>query len=133
MQEFHQKEKLDFTKIQTAIDALQEFNMRNEYRYLNNLLHPEKCKGVKIPSAVPVPSCSFQLHNCITVRTNSVGNLAIMFNPFFLGKTPDTGDRIPDGQVHVTNIDDLYGGGRRKNRVRKIDEVDDLGDKSRPV
>ena len=77
-------EKLDFTRIQTAIDALQEFNMRNEYRYLNNLLHPEKCKGVKIPSQIPIPSCSFQLHNCVTLKTNASGNLAIVFNPYFL-------------------------------------------------
>lgn len=102
-------EKLDFTKINNAVDALQAYNSKNEYRYLNNLLHPEKCKGVKIPSQIPVPSCSFQLHNCITVRTNSLGNLAIMFNPFFLGKFPDAlGDKIPAGQVHVTNTDDLY-------------------------
>ena len=102
-------EKLDFSKINNAVDALQAYNSKNEYRYLNNLLHPEKCKGVKIPSQIPVPSCSFQLHNCITVRTNSLGNLAIMFNPFFLGKLPDAlGDKIPAGQVHVTNTDDLY-------------------------
>ena len=101
-------EKLDFEKIKDAVDALQAFNTKNEYSYLNNLLHPERCKGVKIPSPIPVPSCSFQLHNCITVRTNSLGNLAIMFNPFFLGKTPDISDRIPAGQVHVTNIDPFY-------------------------
>lgn len=77
-------EKLDITRIQTAVEALQEFNMRNEYRYLNNLLHPEKCKGVKIPSQIPIPSCSFQLHNCVTLRTNASGNLAIVFNPYFL-------------------------------------------------
>lgn len=101
-------EKLDFDKIKNAVDALQVFNSKNEYSYLNNLLHPEKCKGVKIPSPIPVPSCSFQLHNCITVRTNSIGNLAIMFNPFFLGKVPDSADRIPSGQVHVSNTDNLY-------------------------
>jgi hypothetical protein len=101
-------EKLDFDKIQNAVDALQVFNSKNEYSYLNNLLHPEKCKGVKIPSPIPVPSCSFQLHNCITARTNSIGNLAIMFNPFFLGKVPDSSDKIPAGQIRVENVDGLY-------------------------
>lgn len=101
-------EKLDFGKINNAVDALQAYNSKNEYNYLNNLLHPEKCKGVKIPSQIPVPSCSFQLHNCVTVKTNSIGNLAIMFNPFFLGKVPDSADRIPAGQVHVSGIDKLY-------------------------
>lgn len=101
-------EKLDFDKIKNAVDALQVFNSKNEYSYLNNLLHPEKCKGVKIPSPIPVPSCSFQLHNCVTVRTNSIGNLAIMFNPFFLGKVPDSADRIPDSQVRVTGSEGFY-------------------------
>ena len=81
--EFH-GEKLDLEKIQNAVEALQQFNAKNEYTYLNNLLHPEKCKGVKIPSQIPIPSCSFQLHNCVTLRTNASGNLAIMFNPYFL-------------------------------------------------
>lgn len=80
-------EKMDFDKIKNAVDALQQFNVRQEYNYLNNLLHPEKCKGVKIPSPIPVPSCSFQLHNCVTLSTNSSGNLGIIFNPFFLAST----------------------------------------------
>ena len=77
-------EKMDFTNIKNSIDALNQFNKKQEYNYLNNLLYPEKCKNVKIPSPVPVPSCSFQLHNCVTLRTNSSGNLGIVFNPFFL-------------------------------------------------
>ena len=77
-------EKLNFDNIKNAVDALSQFNQKQQYNYLNNLLHPEKCKGVKIPSPVPVPSCSFQLHNCVTLRTNSSGNLGIIFNPFFL-------------------------------------------------
>ena len=77
-------EKLDFTNIKSAVDALAKFNEKQEFNYLNNLLYPEKCKGCKIPSPIPIPSCSFQLHNSTTVSTNSSGNLAIVFNPFFL-------------------------------------------------
>ena len=77
-------EKLDFTNIKSAVDALAKFNEKQEFNYLNNLLYPEKCKGVKIPSPVPVPSCSFQLHNSTTISTNNRGNLALVFNPFFL-------------------------------------------------
>ena len=80
-------DKMDFTKIKTAVDALQQFNIKQEYNYLNNLLHPEKCKAVKVPSPIPVPSCSFQLHNCVTLTTNASGNLAAVFNPFFLCST----------------------------------------------
>lgn len=82
-------EKLDFTNVKNAVDALAKFNKKAEYNYLNNLLHPEKCKGVKIPSPIPVPSCSFQLHNCVTLSTNSSGNLAFVFNPFFLANAND--------------------------------------------
>ena len=82
-------EKMDFTKIKTAVDALASYNKKAEYNYLNNLLYPEKCKGVKIPSPIPVPSCSFQLHNCVTLSTNNSGNLAFVFNPFFLANEND--------------------------------------------
>ena len=91
-------EKMDFTKIQSAVDALAIFNKRSEYNYLNNLLYPEKCKGVKIPSPIPVPSCSFQLHNCVTLTTNEKGNLAFVFNPFFLANNNDFATEIKFGQ-----------------------------------
>ena len=61
-----------------------KYNAKSEYNYLNNLLYPEKCKNVKIPSPIPIPSCSFQLHNCVTLQPNSMGNIAILFNPNFL-------------------------------------------------
>lgn len=77
-------ETLNLDDLESAVDALATFNQRQEYNYLNNLLHPEKCKGVKLPSPIPVPSAAFQLHNSVTVSTNSSGNLGIVFNPFFL-------------------------------------------------
>lgn len=77
-------ENLNLDEVENAVDALKMYNAESEYTYLNNLLHPEKDKGVKIPSAIPVPSCAFQLHNTVTLSTNSSGNLAFVFNPFFL-------------------------------------------------
>ena len=77
-------EKLNLEGITKAIDALTKYNSKSEYNYLNNLLMPEKCKGVKIPSPIPVPSCSFQLHNCVTLSPNDKGNIGILFNPIFL-------------------------------------------------
>ena len=50
-------EKLDFTTLKSTIDILAKFNEKQQFNYLNNLLYPEKCRGVKIPSPVPVPSC----------------------------------------------------------------------------
>ena len=75
---------LNINKFENVIEALQHINAENEYDYLNCLLHPEKSKGVKIPSPIPVPSCAFQLHNTITLSTNSLGNLCFLFNPYFL-------------------------------------------------
>lgn len=75
---------INVDKFENVIQALQHINAENEYDYLNSLLHPERCKGVKIPSPIPVPSCAFQLHNTITLTTNASGNLVIVFNPFFL-------------------------------------------------
>lgn len=77
-------ETLNLSEIENTVDALAKFNERQEYNYLNNLIHPEKCKGVKLPSPIPVPSAAFQLHNSITLSTNASGNLGIVFNPFFL-------------------------------------------------
>ena len=77
-------ERLNLEGITRAVDALTKYNSKSEFNYLNNLLMPEKCKGVKIPSPIPVPSCSFQLHNCVTLSPNNQGNLGVMFNPFFL-------------------------------------------------
>ena len=56
--------------------------MENDIDYLSN---PEKCKGCKIPSNLQLPSCCFQLHNSVNLKTNSSGNLAIFCNPYFLG------------------------------------------------
>lgn len=75
---------INVDKFENIIQALQYINAENEYDYLNSLLHPEKCKGVKIPSPIPVPSCAFQLHNTVTLSTNASGNLVVLFNPFFL-------------------------------------------------
>lgn len=87
---------MDISRLKNAVDALQEFNSVQQYEYLNNLLYPEKCKCVKIPTPIPVPSCSFQLHNCVTLRTNASGNLAFIFNPFFLANGSDMNKSISD-------------------------------------
>ena len=98
-------EKLDFTKLKSTIDALAKFNEKQEFNYLNNLLYPEKCIGCKIPSALPVPSCSFQLHNSIALKTNANGCLALHFNPFFLFSN------VLDNQKNVYfNTNELQGG-----------------------
>jgi hypothetical protein len=113
-------ENLDLENITKAADALLKYNTKSEYNYLNYLLYPEKCKNVRIPSPIPVPSCSFQLHNCITLSTNASGNLAFSFNPFFLANQNNLnnwGEKIPSwfSTLWVNNDDTLTGNERNDN------------------
>ena len=81
------KPKLDLVKLDKTVKMLSEYNESNQYLYLDSLLHPERNRDSKIPSPIPVPSCSFQLHNTVTLTTNSSGNLMGCFNPYFLYQT----------------------------------------------
>lgn len=64
-------------------ELLKYKNLRTD-SYLKALLYPEIEKGCKIPSTLPIPTCSFQLHNSINLKTNDKGNLFFLFNPFFV-------------------------------------------------
>lgn len=77
-------EKMNIDEVKNAVDALSIFNQKGQNNYLKTLLKPECSKGSKIPSSIPVPSAAFQLHNSTTISTNSLGNCAFMFNPYFL-------------------------------------------------
>jgi hypothetical protein len=90
---------LNVDELRSAVDSLSEFNKVQEYDYLHNLLVPERCKGVKIPSAIPVPSCAFQMHNSVTLTTNETGFMCAMFNPYFLSSNTPGSVHIPAGSV----------------------------------
>lgn len=88
-------DKINMSSIKRDIEELSTFNKVNNYNYLRNLMCPERSRGSKLPSQIPVPSCSFQMKNSITLTTNSTGNLAFFMNPFFLANdtvigTPST-------------------------------------------
>ena len=70
-------------KLISSIKKLIE-GKKDEIKYLNNLLNPEIYKYVKIPSILPLATCSFQLHNKIKFRTNDDGYACFLFNPYFL-------------------------------------------------
>ena len=78
------KDQLNLNDLKYSVANLARYMQDQQFSYLHNLLCPERAKGVKIPSIIPVPSCAFQLHNCVTLTTNSSGNIGIIFNPFFL-------------------------------------------------
>ena len=88
---------LNIDRLKQSVDALSEFNRIQEYDYLHNLLLPERCKGVKIPSAIPVPSCAFQMHNSVTLTTNETGFMCAMFNPYFLASNNPGIIHVPAG------------------------------------
>lgn len=93
----------------------------NNNKYFQNLLHPEKNKGVKIPSSVPVPSCSFQLHNSFELPSvNQHGNLVLLFNPFFLANKNDNYDNIETSRfynVEYTERTKQFIGGIELKRI----------------
>lgn len=82
---------VDIDELENIVDVLASYKSKRERTYLDNLIHPEKAKGCKIPSPIPVPSTSFQLHNSVTLSTNSKGNLVFVFNPFYLYNLNDLG------------------------------------------
>lgn len=80
---------MDIDNVENAVDALKIFNEKRNCYYLDTLLNPEMTKGAKIPASIPVPSAAFQMHNTVTLATNSSGNLAFMFNPYMLYNKDD--------------------------------------------
>ena len=98
--------QLNLNSIKQQIEAISTYNQTANYVYLNNLLRPEKAKGCKIPSQIPVPSCAFQLHNSITLTTNAQGNVAFFMNPCFLASETALGKYviINDANYYISNF-----------------------------
>lgn len=89
---------LEIDELNNILSVLKAFNEKNQENYLFYLMQPEISKGCKLPSPMPVPSSSFQLHNSITLTTNPSGNLVFTFNPFFLYNA----DSLPGKSIPVT-------------------------------
>lgn len=101
-------DNLNIKNIRQQIQELSEYNKVENFNYLCNLLKPEKAKGCRIPSQIPVPSCSFQLHNSITLKTNSSGNVAFIMNPAFLASTLTKGLKLPGASGENDTYIDKY-------------------------
>ena len=78
------KSNFNLDDIYKQIDLIYKYKEITSYEYLNNLLYPEKYKGAKIPSNVPLPTSTFQLRNQFKLKTNNKGNFVLCMNPFFL-------------------------------------------------
>ena len=97
-------DNINFRSVKQQIKDISKYDQVQTYDYLSNLLKPEKAKGCKVPSNIPIPSCSFQLHNAITLTTNTSGNVAFIMNPFFLASNNIIGQRLPNVEGNYTYV-----------------------------
>lgn len=95
---------LNLSYIKKQIDDISKFKNMQNYDYLNDLLEPETRKGVKIPTDIPIPSCSFQLHDIFITQTNASGNFAVVLNPCFLASTSMQGETHDIPQEYQSSI-----------------------------
>ena len=77
-------------EIEKKISEMKRFDEKRNYDYRNTLMWPEKSKGCKIPSKVPVPTCTYQWKGSYVMSTSSnntdVRGVRIVYlNPFFMG------------------------------------------------
>lgn len=75
---------LQLEKIKKEMNQISEVMNIKEDAYFNTLMDPINYKGIKIPSAQPIPSCCFQLHNFATFRPSDIGTDLFLLNPYFL-------------------------------------------------
>lgn len=76
---------LNLGAIKRQIDELATYRNVMQYDYYKDLIDPKR-RGVKIPSEIPIPSCTFTLKKTIVIPY--VGDTLIKYNPFFLA-SPD--------------------------------------------
>lgn len=97
-------DNINIRSVKQQIQDIAKFDQVQNFDYLSNLLRPERAKGCKVPSQIPIPSCSFQLHNAITLTTNNYGNVAFIINPFFLASNAIIGTQLGNVQGNNTYI-----------------------------
>ena len=95
-------EKIDLLNLKNLFDNMENIRKTSTKNFVHALLRPEKSRGAKIPSSMPIPSSSFQMKSSLSVTTNSTGNAAIAINPFYL----TTGQ---NSSVYVNNDVNLNG------------------------
>lgn len=78
---------IDLTKFNDIVTALEHMKKVQEHEYYNTLARPEKTRGSKIPTQIPIPSSSFQLKQSFYINTNALGNASVIINPFYLTNT----------------------------------------------
>lgn len=92
------RDQVNLKSVQRDIKQLANYDNTANYEYLNSLLDPKNQKGVKIPGKIPIPSCSFQLHNFATFRANENGYDVFTCNPWFLANEGLQGKQVQIGE-----------------------------------
>lgn len=78
---------IDLSKFKDIVGALEYMKKVQEHEYYNTLARPEKTRGSKIPTQIPIPSSSFQLKQSFYITTNALGNASVIINPYYLASS----------------------------------------------
>ena len=98
------KDMINIRDVSRDIKQIDEYNKKQDFNYLNDLLDPIRRKSVKIPSDKPIPSCSFQIHNSFAFNTNELGMDAFYFNPWFLASEKIYTRSAPPGSYEEAHV-----------------------------
>ncbi len=103
---------IDLTKFIDIVSALEYLKKVQDHEYYNTLVRPEKTRGAKIPTQIPIPSSSFQLKQSFYINTNASGNAAVIINPFYLAGAGST-----ESTVFINNHATLTGTASNNNFI----------------
>jgi hypothetical protein len=73
-------------EIINKIKKIVDYKNEDKIKYLNSLLNPEQYKDVKIPSTIPIPSCTYSFHTNFIAQPDDNGVFRYIINPNFLYK-----------------------------------------------
>lgn len=73
-------------EIINKIKKIIDYKNEDKIKYLNSLLNPEQYKDVKMPSTIPIPSCTYSFHTSFITQPNNDGIFRYIINPNFLYK-----------------------------------------------
>lgn len=79
------KDRIDIKNVDNLLNILKHYLEDSKDDYINTILYPETVMYKKIPTLFPIPSATFQMHFYYTgITTNTSGNFAWTWNPYFL-------------------------------------------------
>lgn len=95
-------DKINLEEVRDSVEALEHLKKAQEYEYMNALLRPERTRGAKLPSQMPIPSSSFQLKQSFYLNTNASGNACLLFNPYYLASGGSESTLFVNSDVTLT-------------------------------